>query len=257
MLTSDKFCLKLNDFQENAVTSFGNLREDQDFSDVTLVCKETQVGAHKVILAAASTFFRNLLKMNKNHHPFIYMKGVTAKNLISIVDFIYYGEVSVCQEDIDEFLSVADELQLKGLTGGPVLYDTNTAAVETNYTTKSEMEKSGVDKSVLQNTNDENKTVKEEFEDTIMETTKHYDKVYIDTGMNDLTIIINSMKAKIDGVWTCSVCGKTTGNNGDNLKSHIESHHIEGVIYSCEKCGQNFKLKKSLMMHNNRKHKNI
>ena len=40
-MTSEKFCLKWNDFQENIANSFQGLREDLDFSDVTLVCEET------------------------------------------------------------------------------------------------------------------------------------------------------------------------------------------------------------------------
>ena len=37
---SDKLCLKLSDFQENISTSFDDLRNDTDFSDVTLACEE-------------------------------------------------------------------------------------------------------------------------------------------------------------------------------------------------------------------------
>ena len=49
-------------------TSFANLKEDKEFADVTLVCEDDQqVEAHKVILAASSPFFENILK--KNRHP--------------------------------------------------------------------------------------------------------------------------------------------------------------------------------------------
>ena len=33
---SEKLCLKWNDFQENVNAAFGNLREDNEFADVTL-----------------------------------------------------------------------------------------------------------------------------------------------------------------------------------------------------------------------------
>ena len=39
---NEKFCLKWNDFQQNIETSYRDLREAQDFSDVTLVCEEDQ-----------------------------------------------------------------------------------------------------------------------------------------------------------------------------------------------------------------------
>ena len=34
---SDKFCLKWNDFRDNASTSFKELQSNSDFADVTLV----------------------------------------------------------------------------------------------------------------------------------------------------------------------------------------------------------------------------
>ena len=45
----------------------------------------------------------------------IYMIGVKAKDLVAIVEFIYHGEANIFQEDLDGFLALADELQLKGL----------------------------------------------------------------------------------------------------------------------------------------------
>ena len=55
---TEKCCLKCNDFQENIATTFSYLREDTDFADVTLACDDgRQVEAHKIILAASSTFF--------------------------------------------------------------------------------------------------------------------------------------------------------------------------------------------------------
>ena len=115
---SEKLCLKWNDFRENVNTAFGSLREDHEFSDVTLACEDgQQIEAHKVILAASSPFFQNLLKRNKHPHPLIYMRGVKSENLQAIVDFLYCGEANVFQENLDSFLAIAEELRLKGLMG--------------------------------------------------------------------------------------------------------------------------------------------
>ena len=60
---SEKLCLQWHDFQENVKVSFGNLREDKHFTDVTLACEDgQQLEAHKVILAASSPFFQNVLE---------------------------------------------------------------------------------------------------------------------------------------------------------------------------------------------------
>ena len=45
----------------------------------------------------------------------IYMRELKAKDLEEIVDFIYNGEANIYQEDIDGFLALAEEFQLKGL----------------------------------------------------------------------------------------------------------------------------------------------
>ena len=115
---SEKLCLQWNDFKENAIGAFGNLREDNDFADVTLACEDgKQVEAHKVILASSGPFFQTLLRRNKHPHPLIYMRGVKSVDLLAIVDFLYCGEANVYQENLDSFLAIAEELQLKGLMG--------------------------------------------------------------------------------------------------------------------------------------------
>ena len=61
---SEKLCLQWNDFNANVNKAFGNLRDDLDFADVTLACEDGhQLEAHKVILAASSPFFQNLLQI--------------------------------------------------------------------------------------------------------------------------------------------------------------------------------------------------
>ena len=44
------------------------------------------------------------------------MRGLKSKNLVAIIEFIYNGEVNIIKDYIDSFLSLAEELQLKGLT---------------------------------------------------------------------------------------------------------------------------------------------
>ena len=85
---------------------------------MTLACEDgQQVEAHKVVLVASSPFFLNILKRNKHSHPLIYMRGVRSENLKAMVDFFYYGEANVYQENLDSFLVLAEELQVKGLQG--------------------------------------------------------------------------------------------------------------------------------------------
>ena len=114
MGSSEKFCLKWKDFQANISSSFGLMRSDRDFSDVTLVSEgNNQIEAHKIILAASSSFFQDMLKEDNHPHPLLYMRGVTTTQLCAIVDFIYNGEVNIYQEQLEEFLKLAENLKLK------------------------------------------------------------------------------------------------------------------------------------------------
>ena len=115
---SEKLCLQWNDFKENVNSAFGKLRDDKEFTDVTLACEDgQQMEAHKVILASSSPFFGNILQKSKHPHPLLYLKGFQSKDFASILDFLYFGEANVCQEDFDSFLAIAEEIKLKGLTG--------------------------------------------------------------------------------------------------------------------------------------------
>ena len=115
---SEKFCLQWNDFKENIHAAFGRLRDDTEFADVTLVCEDGQlVEAHKVILAASSPVFQKILQEAKHPRPLVYLKGFQLEHLQTILDFLYFGEVNVYQENLDSFLAIAEELKLKGLSG--------------------------------------------------------------------------------------------------------------------------------------------
>ena len=115
-MASEKFCLRWNDFESNISVAFRELREEKDFFDVTLACDDSQVQAHKVILSACSPFFRNILRRNPHQHPLLYLKGVKHKELLSVLNFMYQGEVNVAQEELNSFLAVAEDLRVKGLT---------------------------------------------------------------------------------------------------------------------------------------------
>jgi len=116
MSSSEKFCLKWNDFETNISLAFRDLREEKDFFDVTIACDDSQIQAHKVILSACSPFFRNVLRRNPHQHPLLYLKGVKYKDILSVLNFMYMGEVNVAQEELNTFLSVAEDLRVKGLT---------------------------------------------------------------------------------------------------------------------------------------------
>ena len=118
MSTSDKFILKWHEFQENMMDSVGSLMENNNFADVTLICEDgEEIKAHKIILASSSLFFEKLLARSTHPYSLIYMRGVKSEILLEIINFLYNGEASILQENLMTFLSICDELKVKGLDG--------------------------------------------------------------------------------------------------------------------------------------------
>jgi len=138
-MDNEKFCLRWNDFERNISSAFKELRNDKDFFDVTLACDDDQqIQAHKVIIAACSPFFRNILRRNHHQHPLLYIKGVKYMDLQAVLNFMYHGEVNVAQEELNSFLAVAEDLRVKGLTQTQQPQatgtDTSTPKQSTTYT---------------------------------------------------------------------------------------------------------------------------
>ncbi|XP_040576332.1 uncharacterized protein [Lepeophtheirus salmonis] len=115
MGSSEMICLHSNDFESNLKSGFSQLRNDEDFFDVTLTCGSKHIKAHKMILSAYSSFFRSLIKSVPHTHPLLYMRGINFNHLESILSFMYNGEVYIKPHELDQFLSIAEELKVNGL----------------------------------------------------------------------------------------------------------------------------------------------
>ena len=114
----EKYSLKWQDFHTNIATSFKDLREEDEFLDVTLACDEDkQVLAHKVIISACSPYFKSMLvKQRSAQHPVLIMPDtVRFEDVVNILDFMYHGEVSVPSDDLNMFLSTAKQFKVRGL----------------------------------------------------------------------------------------------------------------------------------------------
>jgi len=115
-MTSDQFCLKWNNYQASLTNAFKSLLENEDFVDVTLSAGGKTLRAHKVVLSACSSYFKQLLTgINSWQHPILFLRDVPFVDLYTILEFIYMGEVNVGQSDLTSFLKTAELLQIKGL----------------------------------------------------------------------------------------------------------------------------------------------
>lgn len=115
-MDNQKFCLTWKDYNSHFCREFGEFRKQEDFFDVTLACEENTVTAHKIVLSAASEFFKTILRKHKHEHPLIYLTEVKFADLQSILDFIYTGETEVAERDLESLLATATRFKVKGLT---------------------------------------------------------------------------------------------------------------------------------------------
>ena len=111
----DRFTLQWADYQKSVATTFVNAKISQDFTDVTLVGKDFELNAHRLVLSSGSDFFQRVFNRTKHHHPFVYIHGIQKVNLESVLSFLYNGEAIVAQDDLEQFILTSKELGVRGV----------------------------------------------------------------------------------------------------------------------------------------------
>ena len=247
---SEKFSLKWNDFQTNVANSFRKLRNEDDFYDVTLVSDDRQqVSAHKIVLSASSEYFRTILKSNKHSHPMVCLNGVNSLDLKNIIEYIYNGEIQIYQEQLDQFLSMAQRFQLEGLIQGK------------------EVNIGGEDENINDGEEEfERKAFKEnEKMNLLLHKPKSMkpQKIFAVESFNaenleELDKDINSMFERVGAIGSkrrCLQCGKISSNS-THAREHAETH-IDGLSFPCQYCDKTLKSRHGIRNHMHSCHQTI
>ena len=244
MNISNKFNLKWGDFSENARSTLKEEQIIKDFTDITLVCEDgTQIEAHKLVLARGSTLFWKILRLKNGPSSIFYMKGIKGNQLDSVVSFLYNGEVEIEQDDLNDFLTMAEDFQLKGLIGLKESdFDKQTKVRPETYI---DMKLSTKTKQP-QNEMEIPAQIKSEpfIEDPVSLVNVERIKVaYLDKKASE-------MIDKSSTNWSCKICGKEAISQDakSNLKRHTQVH-MEGISYPCNLCGKKYRSKQKLRHH--------
>ena len=259
---SEQLCLQWNDFKENVNSAFGSLRNDKEFTDVTLAGEDgQQIEAHKVILAASSPFFQKILQKTKHPHPLIYFRGFQSKDFVSILDFLYFGEANVFQEDLDSFLAIAEEIQLKGLTN-QTSSDLIQEQEETQHSEQVEKKRDLPKKSTTPRKDLQGNRIAPSTTSTAV-AISNTNLLALDEKVKSM--IERGQKMLPAGKQTkngtpmrqtsciCKVCGKE--GLSTQIRNHIEANHLEGVSIPCDFCSKTFQTRHTLFQHTNKNHK--
>ena len=288
MGSTEKLCLRWNDFQGNISSVFRDLKEEKDFSDVTLICADQQVEAHRVILAASSPFFKKVLRKVENSHPLIYMKGVKFSDLEAVLSFVYHGEVNVAEADLNNFLAVAEELEVKGLTCGkkytegnsnhlprsnsklqpqpsvpPFSQSATAVTLETPLKTEQEWlwsasENKNADEAVPDKRESESSQFVNTSKASVEEVDQYAGHEVFSQEKGEEFDLNNHIEKIGEGVnlgkFKCNICGHVSSQKS-HVRIHVETIHFPGLVeYSCDQCEQKFDSRSKYYNHRSYHH---
>lgn len=252
MMASKRVKLCRDDFSSSISKSVRNLVKDQNFTDVTLVSEHNeQIKAHKVILSSSSKFFEKILTMNPHQHPLIYLKGVKQELLHQIIEFIYIGEVKLCESEVDSFVKLGKELEVEGLADDQLEEVQGDIATEEPIVPKLEVE---VNSSLEERLDEvEVGSFLEERLEEDMDSEFSFEELATAETAIETEIIAAPPKKRIkqergaDNRYSCPQCDYSSEHHV-SVKKHRLSKH-EAVRFQCERCERSYTDSSALLRH--------
>ena len=249
----EKYALTWNAYSDHLRDMMKELMMNDEFTDVTLVSEDKKhIRAHKNILSACSPVFRDIVKLEQNIKPIIYLRGINFFELESIIQFIYLGEATFYEERMNELLAVARSLEIKEFCSAETKDDDDNV-VSVKQTIKGECyeevrkeskRKVDADEPLISNP--------ETFTDYSGEQTIRSSKLMNQEPRNNRD---RSEEIRVNGKYECDQCYKTYTGQGP-LKRHIQSKH-EGVKHDCHLCDFQASWPKDLKRHIESKHEGV
>jgi hypothetical protein len=102
-------------FQKSSSDMLRKMKDLEEFCDVTLVSDDgNRIRAHKVVLASASTIFRDMFQNDDDNTEYevIHVRGVKSKLIAAMVDLVYNGETTLKEKDCNDFLKTLKEYKI-------------------------------------------------------------------------------------------------------------------------------------------------
>ena len=113
-MNQEKYNLNWHTYSDHLREMLHNMMKSDKLTDVTLVCDDQkQFKAHKIVLSACSTVFKNIIESLPSSSSVIYLRGIHHYEMESILEFMYLGVATFYQERMNEFLNVAKILEIK------------------------------------------------------------------------------------------------------------------------------------------------
>ena len=101
----EQFDLNWHTYNDHLKEMMQNLFLSNESTDIALVCEDkTKFKAHKFVLKACSPVFTSIINDLPQKDPVIYLRGVLAPEMKSILQFMYLGQATLYQDRMKEFL---------------------------------------------------------------------------------------------------------------------------------------------------------
>ena len=244
----EKYSLTWHTYSDHMKVMMKEMMTSGDFADVTLVCDDKKhIRVHKNILAACSSVFKDILQVENS--SVIFLKGVKFSEMQSILGYIYLGEATVDQAQIEHFFDNAKSLDIKGL-------NSNEGASEEKYTDEHLI--IGNENETFGTRNEDYANIKNEALSADEEEVENYANIKNETLSVDEEEVENktpkqkSSKGNENRQFKCNECHKIfCGPSG--LFQHNKHVH-EGITYDCSQCDIKASKKSHLKRHIERKH---
>ena len=197
--------------------TFSSLLKSSDSADVTLVDQDNmRSNAHKVILGAASEFFRDIFASNPHPHPLIYLR-IPNDHMVALLSFIYEGNCAVAEAGINDFMLIASDLGIMPDENGEEGELIVVKKVEENISEPLAIEIS-----------------QQSFQNPTC--TSFEDLECSDCGkLFESRKMLNNHKRVHKELVKCGECGMEISSR--NLETHLQMKHgKEAPIYKCEEC---------------------
>ena len=234
-MSNEKLLLNWSEFQNNSEFWLKGVQRDKEFCDVTLVCEDYEIQAHRLIISRGSKVFQDILQKTKHAHPIIYLQGISQYELKYVLEFLYTGEVSVDKSRLKMFIESAKELKIVGIL--------DLVESETPLGNKFDMNDITAEGAV----EDKGMTSVDSFNDVKLEDPLKSGAAKISDWMPQYAKKENNLGAVKYRCMAGKKCVKTF-NKLDTLKNHVRFKHI-ARSFSCDQCKHSSFTRKQMLAH--------
>ena len=244
---ADNYNIEWRGYKETVSLSFKQLRQENILCDVTLVTDDDiHLSAHKVVLSACSTFFKSIFTKTSHPNPLLYLGSGDSKNINYILDYVYAGRVQIFEEDVGNFLKLAKQLKIEGLT----LTDKNKSEVDKKVKSKPAEEDPKIDEvqAVLNTIEDISNEPREESRENF--TRKQLENKV----SQDVQEAMVCMKVEEEANTSIEET-EMEETSVEAAVDNVESNEEDKAGVQCPICYKHYKNKMSLAAHKSKYHK--